>query len=431
MGLDSVFRSDAEEDVSAIHPVERVPVDQQGETAEDDRLQPGAEEVQQAVAEVGSQGGLDEVFPEVRDQVSGDGVHADDDEREGQAAVAPCVDVPGEGGEKVEADASAEEGPGRSPDALDDGIDSEDMEQHARGDQRGACEEHPAEGDSGCGGDEPSSGDKTEQHGTQCGDEAEGEIAAGVVEEGRGSGKEIQEPEIEGLAEVYVLVPVCGESMQKVRVPLRGNADLGVVEADGRQGIEGPRQPVAEEDGTEGDPLPSRFREGEQEGEGVAEPDLGEGVFKGEVGEGLPDGSKEDSEGDEDEAAEDGVGDAVGEALALSMAAADGVGKSDPHEKGEGGLNEIVQAEPGPFDVGLVEGEDAPEEAVGIGSGDRGEAQDLGHHEQHDEAAVGVDGYVARRLLRLGLRRFDVCTAPGMCHRLLDRADENRAISMV
>ncbi len=38
----------------------------------------------------------------------------------------------------------------------------------------------------------------------------------------------------------------------------------------------------------------------------------------------------------------------------LSLAAADGVGKSDSHEKGEGGLDEIVQAEPGPLDVSLV-----------------------------------------------------------------------------
>jgi len=91
------------------------------------------------------------------------------------------------------------------------------------------------------------------------------------------------------------------------------------------------------------------------------------------------------------------VGEAIGEALALSLAAANGVGKSHSHEKGEGGLDEVVQAEPGPFDVGLVEGEDVPEETVRIGSCDGGESENLGHHEHHDEAAIGVDGYVARR----------------------------------
>ncbi len=63
-----------------------------------------------------------------------------------------------------------------------------------------------------------------------------------------------------------------------------------------------------------------------------------------------------------------------------------------------------------PLDVGLVEGEDVPEETVRIGSCDCGEAEYLGHHEHHDEAAVSIDGYVARRLGCVSLRRFDVCT---------------------
>jgi hypothetical protein len=53
-----------------------------------------------------------------------------------------------------------------------------------------------------------------------------------------------------------------------------------------------------------------------------------------------------------------------------------------------------------------------PEETVRIGSCDGGEAENLGHHEKHDQAAVSIDGYVARRLRNLSLRRFDVCTRP-------------------
>ena len=84
------------------------------------------------------------------------------------------------------------------------------------------------------------------------------------------------------------------------------------------------------------------------------------------------------------------------EGFAFAITAGDGVGKCDSDEECEGGLDHVVQAEAGPFDVGLVVGEDVPEEAVGVGAGDGGEIEDLAHHEQHDEAAVGVDGDVAR-----------------------------------
>ncbi len=55
-----------------------------------------------------------------------------------------------------------------------------------------------------------------------------------------------------------------------------------------------------------------------------------------------------------------------------------------------------------------------PEETVRIGSCDCGEADYLGHHEHHDEAAVSIDGYVARRLGCVSLRRFDVGTVLGL-----------------
>jgi len=254
-----MVRSDTQEDVSAVHPVEGVPVDQEGETAEYEWLQPSSEEVQQAVAEVGAQGRFDEVLPQVRDEVGGDGVHAHDDEGEGQLVVAAFVDAPGEGREEVKADASAEERPCRGPDAFDDGIDAEEMKQHSSGYQSGACGEHPAKGDLRRGGDEPLPGDEAEEHGSQGGNEAEGEIASTVEEERGGSRKEIEEPEVEGPSEVRVLVPVRGESLEKMRMPLRRHADLGVVEAGGRKRVESPCEPIEEEDGTERGPLPARF----------------------------------------------------------------------------------------------------------------------------------------------------------------------------
>lgn len=154
------------------------------------------------------------MLPQVGDEVGGDGVHADDDEREGEGAVASLFDDPEEGRQEIEAEASAEEGPGRGPDALDDGVDAEEMKDESDGHERSTCEEETADGKAGDGGKEPSTGDEAEDHGAEGGDEAEGEVSAAVVEEGRGAGKEIQEPEVEGLAEVGVLVPVSCEPVE-------------------------------------------------------------------------------------------------------------------------------------------------------------------------------------------------------------------------
>lgn len=154
------------------------------------------------------------MLPQVGDEVGGDGVHADDDEREGEGAVATLFDDPEEGGQKIEAEAAAEEGPGRGPDALDDGVDAEEMKSDSDGQERGTGEEETADGKAGGGGKEPSTGDEAEDHGAERRDEAEGEVSAAVVDEGRGAGKEIEEPEVEGLAEVGVLVPVRCESVE-------------------------------------------------------------------------------------------------------------------------------------------------------------------------------------------------------------------------
>src|SRR3954467_2753866 len=99
------------------------------------------------------------------------------------------------------------------------------MEEDARGDKRCACEKEAAEGNlrRGCG--EPLASEEAEQHGSQGRNEAESEIASAVEAERRSSREEIEEPEVEGLAEVHVLVPVSGESVQKMRVPLLRNTD--------------------------------------------------------------------------------------------------------------------------------------------------------------------------------------------------------------
>ena len=292
------------------------------------------------------------------------------------------------------------------------------MEEQASHQEGGGGEKEAAEGNFGLGLDEPAAGDKAEDHGGECGDEAESDIASIVVEEGLGAGELVEEPDVEGLPEVAVHVPVGGEAGEQVAVPIRRDADRGPGEIRARSGVEGPGEPIADEDGGEGGPEPAQAAIGEKEGEGVAEANLGEGVFKGEVRHRAVDGAKEEAEEDEQEAAPQRVAEHAAEGGATLQAATQGVRKGDADEEGERGLDGVVQAHAGPLDVGLVVGEELPDVAVREGLGDFGKREDFAHHEEHDETAVGVDGEVAALIEGGGgscsghavlLRRSKVC----------------------
>src|SRR5215472_2264989 len=163
--------SDAQEDFALVHPVEDQPV--AGEDGEAlDRGRRGDSEEFEGVGE--------EAFEEVGHAVGGDGVHADDGEGESPLEVR-------ESGEEEEADAAAEEDPGRGPDSLDDRADAE-----------GGGDEEAFDGDFGGGGFEPASGGEAEDHGGEGRDEAEGEVSAGVGLEGFYAGEEVKEPDVEG-----------------------------------------------------------------------------------------------------------------------------------------------------------------------------------------------------------------------------------------
>ena len=74
----------------------------------------------------------------------------------------------------------------------------------------------------------------------------------------------------------------------------------------------------------------------------------------------------------------------------------DGVRKSDADKEREARLDGVVKAHAGPWDMGLVESQDAPEQAAGICARHGGKSHDLAHHEQHHETAISIDGDVAR-----------------------------------
>ena len=78
------------------------------------------------------------------------------------------------------------------------------------------------------------------------------------------------------------------------------------------------------------------------------------------------------------------------ERAALGDAAGDGVGQRDAHQEREARLDGVVQRAAGPVDVRLVIGQEAPEAAAGEVAAHTRELHHLGHHQQHDEAAIGI-----------------------------------------
>lgn len=85
------------------------------------------------------------------------------------------------------------------------------------------------------------------------------------------------------------------------------------------------------------------------------------------------------------------------EGMTFGDAAGDGKRERDADHEGEGGLDEVVERAADPFDVRLLVGEECPKFAFGKIARDAAEMEDFGDHEEHDEAAVGIEGNEARR----------------------------------
>ena len=98
---------------------------------------------------------------------------------------------------------------------------------------------------------------------------------------------------------------------------------------------------------------------------------------------------------DQQQRSPDGVGQHPGKGSSLSLAAADRIRERYAYQEGEGWLDRVVQRTTEPLGVGLVPGENLPEETVVVVRGDPGELQHFAHHQQHDEAAIGVHRQIA------------------------------------
>ena len=151
------------------------------------------------------------------------------------------------------------------------------------------------------------------------------------------------------------------------------------------------RRPVADEDGAQRDPVIPRRAESQDEEKAITEADLRKGVLESPVRHFPGRRAQEHAQQDEDERPAHRMPGHRGPGLPLRGPASDRVREGDADEERKGRLNQIVQRGADPFDVALVPGEKFPESTRWHRRRDPAEVQDLGHHEEHDEAAVGVD----------------------------------------
>ena len=85
---------DPQEQLPPIHPEKDQPEDQQDGGALGHWGEGVAEEFEGVRAKMRFEGAGDEAFPQVRDAVGGDGVHADDHKGEGEPAMASHINEP-------------------------------------------------------------------------------------------------------------------------------------------------------------------------------------------------------------------------------------------------------------------------------------------------------------------------------------------------
>ena len=85
----------------------------------------------------------------------------------------------------------------------------------------------------GFGSHEPLPCEQAKDHGAQSGNEAKGKVAAAVECERVFAGKQVQEPQIKGLAKIAVLVPVRAKAGVQM-MPVGGNADRRIIEVRAR-----------------------------------------------------------------------------------------------------------------------------------------------------------------------------------------------------
>src|SRR6266568_576326 len=167
------------------------------------------------------------------------------------------LDHPTKCSQEKEANSSAEDGPGRRPNAFHHRANVRVMQRQSKRNPRNAGNQQLLHRDLGPGFPQPAPGDQAQDHCAQRRNETQCEVSTRVVHEAIFAREQVQEPLVEAVSEIVVLVPVRSESREVVlRVPRRGDAYVLPIGIRGRRGIQGPRQPVSEENQGERPPYP-------------------------------------------------------------------------------------------------------------------------------------------------------------------------------
>ena len=215
-----------------------------------------------------------------------DGIHAHHLKRESEPRLLQAIGHQVKTGEEQAAPTATEEHPRRRPDTFDHRRDSSSIEDpsdpQAGQAEQGDSEQPPA--DRNVLSAQPSAHQQTANHRAQGGNETQRQVATPVVEKRLGPREPIEEPHIEVMGRVGVLVPMGGESAQAVLLhPIGRDTDGGGIELRTGQRCHGEPCPVADENGQQCNHLSPHTPPGQKPQEGVAQTNLGERVLEGEV----------------------------------------------------------------------------------------------------------------------------------------------------
>jgi len=362
--------SDAYKHLPLPQPPAEGPEDGEDEEALHERAGGAFEE---AAAEPGAAGGDDPAFGELVGEVDGDGVHADDDKREGPRFVSLDVDEPVEEREDPEDDGAAVKSPGGCPEAFDDG--AEGGTSHERQDEAERTGlEQPVQL-LACGLVRPQvfPGNESEDHGDERGDEVEGLVAAVVEDERLLAREEVQEPLVERGREVGIHVPVRPEAAEGLAG--LGDAEGFEVSPGSGHGREQERGPGGDGDDPDGPELDLPAFADEQGEEDVTEADLGEDVREDEVGSSAGAGGQEDAQGDQREGPPQGVQEASASVLPFGAATRRRERQRHADHEHESGLDHVPRPATDPRGMRGVVAEQLPEGRIRISLRDLRDAE--------------------------------------------------------
>jgi hypothetical protein len=129
-----------------------------------------------------------------------------------------------------------------------------------------------------------------------------------------------------------------------------------------------------------------------KEKQGIAETELGKRILECPVGLRTMHGAEEDTQQDQQQGSPHVMPQHPARGLPPGRPARDGEWQGYTNQKGEGGLDEVVKGATQPWHMTLMIPQELPESAFRKGLSHLCQLQHLGHHQEHHQSPVGIDG---------------------------------------